>query len=127
MAIRRELFAGEVLYRQGDASDCAWLIERGSIELTSAQGRRNSHLGVFGPGELIGELGMLDGGPRTASAIARDDTVLLAIEHDPFLERLESGDPIVKSLVDSLLHRIRGILARMPGDAELPAEDVAGR
>ena len=124
MTIRRELFAGEVLYRQGDPSDCAWLIERGSIELTSAQGRRNSHLGVFGPGELIGELGMLDGGPRTASAIARDDTVLLAIEHDPFLERLASGDPIVKTLVDSLLHRIRGILERMPGDAELPAEDV---
>jgi EAL domain-containing protein (putative c-di-GMP-specific phosphodiesterase class I) len=124
MTIRRELFAGEVLYRQGDPSDCAWLIERGSIELTSVQGRRNSHLGAFGPGELIGELGMLDGGPRTATAIARDDTVLLAIEHDPFLERLESGDPIVKTLVDSMLYRIRGILARMPSDAELPAEDV---
>ena len=124
MTIRRELFAGEVLYRQGDPSDCAWLIERGSIELASVQGRRKSHLGVFGPGELIGELGMLDGGPRTATAIARDDTVLLAIEHDPFLERLESGDPIVKTLVDSMLYRIRGILARMPSDAELPAEDV---
>jgi len=113
-----------VLYRQGDASDCAWLIEQGTIELTSTLGRRTSHLGVFGPGELIGELGMLDGGPRTATAIARSDCVLLAIEHDPFLERLESGDPIVKSLVDSLLHRIRGILARLPVEIELPAEDV---
>jgi EAL domain-containing protein (putative c-di-GMP-specific phosphodiesterase class I) len=124
MTIRRELFAGEMLYQQGDASDCAWLIEHGTIELTSTLGRRTSHLGVFGPGELIGELGMLDGGPRTATAIARSDCVLLAIEHDPFLERLESGDPIVKSLVDSLLHRIRGILARLPVEIELPAEDV---
>ena len=38
MATRRELFAGEVLYRQGDPSDCAWLIERGAIELTRDAG-----------------------------------------------------------------------------------------
>jgi len=30
MTIRRELFAGEMLYQQGDASDCAWLIEQGT-------------------------------------------------------------------------------------------------
>ena len=40
MAIRRELFAGEVLYRQGDPSDCAWLVEHGNVELVSLQGRR---------------------------------------------------------------------------------------
>ena len=62
MATRRELFAGEVLYRQGDPSDCAWLVESGAIELTSMQGRRTvGHM--LGPGELIGELGMLDGAP----------------------------------------------------------------
>src|SRR5213076_1654241 len=94
------------------------------IELTLVQGRRISHLGTFGPGELIGELDMLDGGARTTTAVARGDTVLLAIEPDPFLELLEPADPIVKSLVDSLLHRIRGLLARMPADAELTPEDL---
>jgi len=124
MSIRRELFAGEVLYHQGESSDCAWLVEQGTIELTSLQGRRSVSLGLFGPGELIGELGMLDGGPRTATAIAREHCVLLAIEHDPFLERLQDGDPIVRTLVDSMLRRIRGLLARMPADAELPGEDM---
>ena len=125
MAIRRELFAGEVLYRQGDASDCAWLVERGTIELVSVQGRREISHGVLGQGELIGELGMLDGAPRSATAIARGDTVLLAIEHDQFLERLESGDPIVRTLVDSLLQRTRSIIASLPADVALPAEDVS--
>jgi EAL domain-containing protein (putative c-di-GMP-specific phosphodiesterase class I) len=125
MAIRRELFAGEVLYRQGDPSDCAWLVERGAIELVSVQGRREISHGVLGPGELIGELGMLDGAPRSATAIARGDAVLLAIEHDQFLDRLESGDPIVRTLVDSLLRRTRSIIASLPADVPLPAEDVS--
>ena len=110
MTIRRELFAGEVLYRQGDPSDCAWLVERGAIELVSTQGRRSINHGVLGPGELIGELGMLDGAPRSATATARGDTALLAIDHDQFLERLDAGDPIVRTLVDSLLRRTRSII-----------------
>jgi EAL domain-containing protein (putative c-di-GMP-specific phosphodiesterase class I) len=125
MTIRRELFSGEVLYRQGDPSDCAWLVEHGAIELVSVQGRRTIGHGVLGPGELIGELGMLDGAPRSATATARGDTSLLAIDHDQFLERLDAGDPIVRTLVDSLLQRTRSIIASLPTDAALPAEDVA--
>ena len=121
----RELFSGEVLYRQGDPSDCAWLIERGGIELTSEQGRRSVHHGTLGPGELIGELGMLDGQPRSATATARGDTQLLAIDHDQFLERLDGGDAIVRTLVLSLLRRTRAIIAAMPQDVHLPSEDLA--
>ncbi len=121
----RELFAGEVLYRQHDPSDCAWLIERGAIELHSEQGRRTTLHGTLGPGELIGELGMLDGQPRSATATARADTTLLAIDHDQFLERLDGGDPIVRTLVLSLLRRTRSILAALPPDLALPAEDLA--
>ncbi len=125
MAVRRELFAGEVLFRQGDPSDCAWLVESGQVELVSVQGRRTASHGVFGAGELIGELGLIDGTPRTATATARADAALLAIERDQFLERLQSGDPILRTLVDSLLQRIRALVASLPTDALLPAEDVA--
>jgi EAL domain-containing protein (putative c-di-GMP-specific phosphodiesterase class I) len=124
-SVIRELFPGEILYRQGDPSDCAWLVERGAIELSSEQGRRTIHHGVLGPGELIGELGMLDGQPRSATATARGDTQLLAIEHDQFLERLDSGDPIVRTLVLSLLRRTRAILAALPAEVQLPPEDLA--
>lgn len=120
----RELFSGEVLYRQGEPSDCAWLIERGAVELQTVQGRRVIHHGTLGPGELIGELGMLDGAPRSATATARGETTLLAIDHDQFLERLDNCDPIVRALVDSLLRRTRSILAALPADVELPSEDL---
>jgi diguanylate cyclase len=51
--------------------------------------------------------------------------VLLSIEHDQFLDRLDSGDPIVRTLVDSLLRRTRAIIASLPTDIALPAEDTA--
>ena len=124
MAIRRELFAGEVLYRQGDPTDCAWLVESGQVELVSVQGRRTSRHGLLGAGELIGELGLLDGAARSATATARADSVLLAIEREQFMERLQAGDPILRTLVDSLLQRIRGVVASLPADAEMPSEDV---
>lgn len=124
MAIRRELFTGEALFRQGDPSDCAWLVESGQVELVSVHGRRTTRHGVLGAGELIGELGLIDGAPHSATATARSDSVLLAIEREQFMERLHSGDPILRTLVESLLQRIRSLVASLPADIELPAEDV---
>jgi EAL domain-containing protein (putative c-di-GMP-specific phosphodiesterase class I) len=127
-AIRRELFSGEVLFRQGESSDCAWLIESGAIELVrepapGEAGGRVAH-GTFGPGELIGELGLLEGAPRAATATARGDTVLLAIDHDQFVERLDKCDPIVRALVGGLRRRTRNLLAALPADAPVPADDL---
>ena len=125
MAVRRELFAGEVLYRQGDAADAAWLIESGEIELTSQQAGREVAHGVFGAGEMLGEVALLDDSPHAATATARSASVLLAIDHEQFDERLDAADPIVRALVDNLLGYKRSVLARLPKGMVLPAEDVA--
>ena len=124
MAIRRELFAGEVLYQQGEPTECAWLVESGELELVAVHGRRTTRHGVFGPGELIGEIGLLDGDPHSATATARTDAVLLAVERAQFLERLQGADPILRTLVDSLLGRIRSLVAHLPQDAPMPAADL---
>ncbi|GAA4858765.1 EAL domain-containing protein [Luteimonas vadosa] len=123
-AIRRELFHGEVLFRQGDPSDCAWLIESGVIELAFEHAGERIAYGELGPGELLGELGVLEGTPRSASAIARGETVLLSIDHDQFLERLDKADPIVRALVGGLRRRTRSLLAALPDDVVVPAEDL---
>ncbi len=124
MAIRRELFAGEVLYRQGEPTDCAWLVERGQVELVAVHGRRTTRHGVFGPGELIGEIGLLDGAPHSATATAVGDAVLMSVEREQFVERLNGADPILRTLVDSLLGRIRSLVATLPQDVPLPPADV---
>ena len=121
--IRRELFPGEVLFRQGDPAGCAWLVERGEVilQVESAAGPQPPR--VFGAGELIGELALLDGAPYRATAVARDDAVLLAIDDGQFAERIEAADPIVRAMVDSLRGRMRALQEALPAGTPLPLED----
>src|SRR5690606_29732406 len=58
------------------------------------------------------------------TATARTDAVLLAVERAQFLERLQGADPILRTLVDSLLGRIRSLVALLPQDAPMPAADL---
>ncbi|HET7126128.1 MAG TPA: EAL domain-containing protein [Lysobacter sp.] len=124
--IRRSLFAGEVLYQQGEPADCAWLIESGQIALTSHDGRRLHEHGHYGSGEMIGELAMLDGGARGVTATAASDVVLLAIEDEPFRERIDACDPIVRALVDGLARRLRRVQSGGTDAVALAIEDLPG-
>ena len=124
--IRRSLFAGEVLYRQGDPADCAWLIESGRIVLSSSDGQRRHEHGSFGPGEMLDELSMLDHGARTATATAASDAALLAIEDEAFRERIESSDPVVRAVVEGLARRMRRIQSVGEGAVAHAIEDLPG-
>ena len=124
--IRRSLFAGEVLYRQGDPADCAWLIESGRIVLGSSDGQRRHEHGSFGPGEMLDELSMLDHGARTATATAASDAALLAIEDEAFRERIESSDPVVRAVVEGLARRMRRIQSGGEGAVAHAIEDLPG-
>ena len=124
--IRRSLFAGEVLYRQGDPADCAWLIESGQVVLASSDGQRRHEHGSFGPGEMLDELSMLDHGARTATATAASDAVLLAIEDEAFRERIESCDPVVRAMVEGLARRMRRIQSGGEGASAHAIEDLPG-
>ena len=121
--IRRELFPGEVLFRQDDPAGCAWLVESGEVELHAESGGSAKLQGVFGAGELIGELAQLDGAPYRATAVARNDAVLLAIDADQFAERIDASDPIVRAMVDSLRTRVRALQEALPRGTPLPLED----
>jgi putative ABC transport system ATP-binding protein len=79
------LAAGEVLFRQGDASDVVYLIEAGELEVVRelADGT-SSTLTVLGPGRYIGELGPLLGLQRSATARAISDSTLQVLSPQAF-------------------------------------------
>ncbi|MBI2780544.1 MAG: MFS transporter [Chloroflexi bacterium] len=88
--------AGEVVIRQGDAADRFYMIESGAFVVTRASGpdAEPTVLRELGPNEVFGELGLLQGSPRTATVTARTDGVLLALEGRDFLKLAGAGGPL---------------------------------
>jgi EAL domain-containing protein (putative c-di-GMP-specific phosphodiesterase class I) len=114
-----ELFkAGELVFAEGDAPTCAYLIEAGRIEISTMQLGEPRLLAELGPGMLLGEMAVLDDSTRTASARALTDCRLIPIDKAQFAERLANADPVVRALLMSQLTRYRSALARLTGEAD---------
>ncbi len=99
--------AGDLLFREDDPADCAYLVEEGWVEIyTERTGWRQS-LSLIGPGEVFGEMGIIDGSPRTATAVAAEDGKLLRITGDQFRALLGRTEPFHAELLVKLVARFR--------------------
>jgi signal transduction histidine kinase len=97
-----QLEAGEILFTEGSVGDKAYVIKEGQIEIFKSVGNREVLLAVRGPGEVIGEMSLLDAVPRNASGRARSESKLVAITHEQ-LDRLLNESP---SAAVTMLHTI---------------------
>ena len=108
------LAAGEALFTEGDPGDRLYVVGRGSVSILSApdrQGRTQRYLSVS-PGMMLGETAMLDGGGRTASAVADAPTVVHALTQRA-LDEIGSRHPEVaihlhRNVARHLSQRLRG-------------------
>ena len=78
---------GAVIVREG-ATDSAklYIIEEGSVEITRGDGKSRVELEVLGPGQYFGELALIDGEPRSASATAREHLHVLTLDRQEFVD-----------------------------------------
>jgi diguanylate cyclase len=120
--VRVTLADGDVVFREGDAPTTAFLIEEGRIDINTEREGDVVRLATLGPGDLLGEMAVIDDAPRTATAIAAGPAVLLAIDRAAIGERLQQADPIIRSLLEGQLRRYRGALAAMQGRVEASAQ-----
>lgn len=127
----KKLFsAGDVIMRQGDEGDCAYIILSGRVEIivTNENGGQQ-HVGSRGAGAMIGEMALIDNAPRTATIKATQDCQLLEISKENFGQRIDSADPVIKMAIQVILTRYRDILKRAeiighPAASELDAEAI---
>jgi len=95
--------AGKHLCEQGAIGREAFVIVEGSAEV-----RRNGRkVATLGPGDSVGELALLDHGPRTATVTALEDTTVLVIGAREFAALIDDVPPIAHKLLKSLAARIR--------------------
>jgi diguanylate cyclase len=114
-ALRLSLPAGTALFREGDLPTTAFLIESGEIEVSMLREGARVTLSRLGPGDLLGEMAVIDDAPRTATAITLSDCELFPIDRAQIGERLAATDPIIRALLEGQLKRYRGALHAMQG------------
>jgi len=110
----QHLGVGEVLFQKGDSGDALFGIRRGQIriETGAADGSRLT-LNFMGPGELFGEVAVLDSQSRTADAAAAEATELFVLRREDFLSFLEREPKVAIKIIQLLCQRIRWQSERM--------------
>lgn len=111
--------AGEFIFHEGDPADCAYVIEAGRIEISVNRDDSAVVLNELGPGEMLGEMAVIDQYCRTATARVMEDCLLTVVLPQQIQRRIEQADPIVRSLLSILLTRYRSELSLEQG---LPVE-----
>lgn len=106
----RKLYrTNETIFRQGDSGDTAYIVVRGCVDILLPEKARP--VASLESGAIFGELAFLDGAPRTATAVAIEPTILLAIHRPAFSVLIQSephlGMVMMRNMALELSGRLR--------------------
>ena len=109
---RREFKQGQVIFNQGDSSDLCYKIETGTVEIRIASydgtgTLRTVAAQTLGPGDVFGEMGIIDDAPRSASAVATKHTVCVAYTAEEIMALLEVNPKEAMAYIHTLIQRLR--------------------
>lgn len=104
----RSFARGETIFHQGSDGDVLYLIVRGQVRIyTISQLGQELSVKVFRDGDFFGELALLDGQPRSASAEAMRATAALTLHRDAFRRAISTYPEIAVSVLEELSARLR--------------------
>ena len=105
---RRRYPGGQALFHMGDEGGSLHFIERGRVKITipSSSGEELI-LAILGAGDLLGELSLFDGKPRSATVQALEETETLCLRREDLLSLMRNRFDVVEKILAVLAHRIR--------------------
>jgi CRP/FNR family transcriptional regulator, cyclic AMP receptor protein len=122
----RQLVRGDTLFDEGDPPDALYVVTRGRVAIAIANpiDRRESVVALMEPGDLFGELGMLDDRPRSAMARALEPSSVLAVPYGPVLDMFDQHPKLLWNVTRLLAQRLRAMDEALADSVFL---DVTGR
>lgn len=98
---------GEVVFRQGDAGHCMYVVQDGAVEVLTHGDDGEVLLRVLGKGEIFGEMSLFDRSARSATVRAKGETRLLTLEKEGFLRRVHEDPSLAFNILRTMSRRIR--------------------
>jgi len=125
MAVRRKVLRNVTLVYAGDSTDSLFVIVSGSAKVLNRDSEGNEViLTILGAGECFGEMGLIDGSPRSADVVANESCELLVIGKADFKKALAENVDLCLNIMKSLVLRLREANRKIES---LALMDVYGR
>jgi CRP/FNR family transcriptional regulator/CRP/FNR family cyclic AMP-dependent transcriptional regulator len=126
-ALRTRRFRrGETIFHVGDPGEALFIVTTGQVKITlpADDGSEPAILTTIGPGGFFGELALLDGAPRSATAVALDRVETQVLQRDAFERLLDAEPALRRALLAALAGEIRRLTAQVE---DLHFLDLPGR
>ena len=102
----REYRAGDVLFIEGETGEHMYVIQSGAVQVSKRIGDEERTLATLGRGEFLGEMAILNGKPRTASAVVLEDAKCLVIDQKTLETMVAKNPEIAMRLIKKLAKRL---------------------
>ena len=123
MNLRRNFGKGEIIFHEGSVSDCAYVIAMGSIEIYTTTPQGEKVLGTLGANEIFGEMGLIDGLPRSASARTCETSVVFILTYQTFEKLVHKKPKALLPILKILSHRLRETMIDLKKGYKLPSSN----
>lgn len=108
LSVTKQLDRRENLFSRGDEGDALYAVVEGLVRIwVGSDTGKELTFSIMEPGDVFGEIALLDGLPRTANATAQEASLLLVIQRAAFLSVLESDGHLGKHIIELLCERLR--------------------
>ena len=104
---------GEVIFKEGDESDCLYVIKNGSVSISVGADRKE--ISVLSSGEVLGEMGVVEKLPRSATATAAENVTLYRMEAERIEHDQENRDHPIMDVARTLAKRLRDANQKLSG------------
>ena len=124
----REYPANTVVFREGDEGSTMYVIRKGKVKISRFGGGSEIVLAFLGDGDFFGEMALLEGLPRSATATVMEDSIFVEVELQTFEEMVRRNIEIAVRMMRKLAGRVRELDRRLETvlieDAQVRAIEV---
>ena len=111
MSSKYTLKKGQVLFKEGSFSDAAFIIESGKVEISvNNSGGQKTVIGVLRDNDIVGEMGLIDGNPRSATVTAISEVKIKEITREQFETLSRTNPNAIMPILKVLSKRLRDTL-----------------
>ena len=108
LSVTKQLDRRETLFNRGDDGDALYAVVEGMVRIwVGSDSGKELTFSMMEPGDVFGEIALLDGLPRTANATAQEASMLLVIQRSSFLSVLENEPSLARHIIELLCERMR--------------------